>query len=86
LTRIAIIEIFVGCSAKCQGYFLLLTGTAALWPRLLVAVPGEELGYHALSLEHFAAKWNHLASQKCGKNKQIERLPGFIRVSAALES
>ena len=36
----------------------------------------------AALLEHFAVRWNHLKSQKCGKNKQIggganacERIP-----------
>jgi hypothetical protein len=24
-------------------------------------------------LEHFAARWKHLASHKCGQNKEIER-------------
>src|SRR5262245_32448758 len=40
----------------------------------------------ATSLEHFAAKWNHLASHKCGKNNKIERPPGFVRAHAALVS
>lgn len=34
--------------------------------------------------EHFAAKRNHLALHKSGKNKPIERQPGFIRASATL--
>jgi hypothetical protein len=36
--------------------------------------------------EHFAAKWNHLASHKCGKNNKLERQPGSVRAHAALRA
>jgi hypothetical protein len=32
-------------------------------------------GLRAARLEHFAARWKHLASHKCGENKEIEHDP-----------
>ena len=36
------------------------------------------------ALEHFVAKWNHLASQKCDENKNLERFRVSVKNGNAL--